>query len=174
MNRITVFFDKINKGLDDIGERLEGKTISFNANILGSLLFIIFSSVFIFIMPEQIKITGSSAINAQTFPLLLLRIILFCSIFIFVKEVIKIIAKKKTEKVTVEILTELRALLIFIILLAYFFTIKLLGFIVSSMIFGIAMTFYFRVRKWHYYLIVLASAVIIGLVFREALHVRLP
>lgn len=174
MNKITIFFDKINNGLDSIGLRLEGKKIRFNANIVGSIIFIIFSSVFILLMPKQIKVTEISSINAQTFPKLLLQIILVSAFLILIKEVVKIILKKDCEVTELDLLTEIRACLIFLMFLGYFFMLKPFGFILSSIIFGLAMTFYFRVRKWYYYLIVTSCAVIIGVVFKYLLHVRLP
>lgn len=174
MNNITIFFDKINNGLDNIGAKLEGKKIRFNANIVGAIIFIIFSSVFILLMPNQIKVTEASSINAQTFPKLLLQIILLSASFILIKEIVKLVMKKECEVIELDLLTEIRACLIFLMFLGYFFMLKPFGFIISSIIFGLAMTFYFRVRKWYYYLIVTFCAVIIGIAFKYLLHVRLP
>lgn len=174
MKNIHSFFHGINTGLDQIGAKLEGKRIKINQNIFGSVLFIIFSIVFIYIMPKQIKVTETSTINAQTFPLLLFRIILFCSVFILVKEIVKIILKQKTETIELELIVEIKAVIIFLLFLGYFFLLKYLGFVISSIIYGMAMTFYFRVKKIHYYLIVAFCAVLIGVVFQYILHVRLP
>lgn len=174
MKNTHSFLHRINTGLDDLGAKLEGKKLKINQNIFGSVLFIVFSIVFICIMPKQIKVTENSTINAQTFPLLLFRLILLCSVLILVKEIIKIILKQKTETIELELIVEIKAAIIFLLFLGYFFLLDFLGFVISSIIYGISMAFYFRVKKINYYLIIVFCAVLIGVVFQYVLHVRLP
>lgn len=174
MNALIAFFDKIDQKLDRIGAKLEGKVVRYNPSLVGSLLFIVFGVVFLIIMPQQIHLTGSDTINAQTFPRLLLQLILFFSVIIFIKEIVKMAMHKKCDMKELHLLVEVRTLIILALLVGYLLLLKPIGFILSSVLFGIALICYFRVRKWYYYLIVATAAVLIGVLFQMVLHVRLP
>ena len=81
---------------------------------------------------------------------------------------------KKCDMKELHLLVEVRTLIILALLVGYLLLLKPIGFILSSVLFGIALICYFRVRKWYYYLIVATAAVLIGVLFQMVLHVRLP
>jgi hypothetical protein len=93
---------------------------------------------------------------------------------LILQEVYKIVRKQPLEVVMLDVMTEIRALIILILLVLYALMIPLLGFIVTSMLFAMSMLGFFRVKKWWYYLIVSLSALAIGLLFQVVLNVRLP
>lgn len=174
MNSISSFFNRIDAAIDNAAGKLENRTIKFNQNIIGSIVFIALSSFGLFLTPSQIRVTEKGSVNAQTFPKLLLEIILVCSIAILILEISKIIRKKQTEKKEINILTEIRALILLCLMVGYLLLLKPIGFILSSILFGLGMLGYFRIRKWWYYLIIIVAGIVIGLVFQNLLHVRLP
>ena len=122
-------------------------------------------------MPSQIKVTEKGSINAQTFPKLLLQIMLVCSVVVFLVDIIKIILKKPSPTTTIDLVTEIRALIILAFLILYLLLLRPLGFIFSSIVFALLMTAYFRIRKVSYYLIGVCAALLIGVLFQYVLHV---
>ncbi len=166
--------DSIDKWLDDTGEKLGKKTIRYNPDLIGAVLMFGLSVAFLLMMPSQIKLTETSTINARTFPRLVFMIVLVLSVLLFFKEIAKIVLKKGSASRELNLLVEVRALIIFVFIAMYYLLLEPIGFIASSIVFGICMTAYFRVRKWYYYAIVAACAIAVGLVFQYVLHVRLP
>ncbi len=104
----------------------------------------------------------------------MLSLILVCSVVLILQEAIKIVRKQPIEVVMLDVLTEIRAIIILVLLLLYALLIPFFGFIVTSMLFALAMLGFFRVKRWWYYLIVALSALLIGLLFQVVLNVRLP
>lgn len=174
MNAVQVFFDKIDRKLDAIGLKLKDKDFSFYPNIIGPVCFIVIAVIFLLLMPSQIAVREGDTITARTFPKMLFTIILVLSSVLLVLEIRKIITHKEIEQKKLNALVEVRTLIILGLLVGYLILLRPLGFIVSSILFGIGMVCYFRVRKWYYYAIVGLSAVFIGILFRVVLNVPLP
>lgn len=168
------FMSKINSFLDAFGDRWEGKQAHFYPSLIGPILFLLASIIGFLLMPSQVKIQEGAATTARTFPSLMLSLILVCSIILIGREVVKIVRKQPIEVVILDVMTEIRAVIILALLVLYAFLIPVLGFIVTSVLFGLAMLFFFRVKTWWYYLIIAVSAVAIGLLFQVVLNVRLP
>jgi putative tricarboxylic transport membrane protein len=170
----TSLLTRFDAWIDGMGRKMEGKKISIHPNLVGPALFVVFSVWMMAIMPSQIVVSEEGAINAQTFPKLLLSIMLVLSAVILVVEIVKLVLKKPCDKVEIELLTEVRALLIVGMFVLYLVLLKPIGFIFSSILFACLMTAYFRVKRISYYLIGAVSAILIGVLFQYVLHVRLP
>jgi hypothetical protein len=166
--------DRLDAWFNAVGKKLEGKTMVIHSDLVGALAFIAFSLCMLGLMPSQIAVTETGDINAQTFPKLLLEIILVLSLAILCKEVVKLLLKKPCATVEIALLTEVHAATILCLFVLYLVLLKPLGFIFSSIVFSLLMTAYFRVRNLSYYLIGTAAAVLIGALFQFVLHVRLP
>ncbi len=175
MNTITSFFDRIDAWIDRTASSLDGKKCTYNPTIFGSILFIIFSTVMLVLLPSQVKVSASQGtINAQTFPKILLQIMLCFSVVLLVIEIVKVAMKKPVATMELDLLSEIRMLIILGLLVAFLLLIRPLGFILASALFCAGLVAYFRVRKWYYYAIVIGASVAIGILFRYVLHVRLP
>ena len=105
---------------------------------------------------------------------MLMLLIIICGVVLLVKEIYNIISKKKANIVETTVLVEVKALIILGILVLYWLLMGLIGFIISSILLGLAMLMFFRVKKPSYYIIVSVVAVLIGVFFRYVLNVRLP
>ena len=171
MNR---FIEKIDQFIDETAIKLEKHKITVPINIVGSILFIIVSSILLLLIPAQIKINTTAQVNARTFPSLMLKIVLIFSIVLLIKDIISIIRKKEIEKREFNLLVEVRFLIILGELIIFLVLLYFTNFILSSIIFGFLMLFYFRAKKISSYLIILLAAIIIGYLFQNVLHVRLP
>ncbi|MBK5200930.1 MAG: tripartite tricarboxylate transporter TctB family protein [Spirochaetaceae bacterium] len=168
------FLDSVDLLIDNTGTKLERHNMNVPINIVGAILFIIIAIVGLSLVPSQIKLNTSSAITARTFPLLMLRIVLIFSVVLLLKDIIAIIRKKDIEMKEINLLVEIRALIILAMLILFLVLLHFSSFIASSIVFGILMLFYFRSRKLSSYIIICSSAIIIGFLFQYVLKVRLP
>ncbi len=168
------FVQRIDSWLDATGEKLEKKKVRLYVDIITPIIFIIFAVAVLLAMPSQIALLSSSSINERSFPTLLMFLIIICGVVLLIKEIYNIISKKKANIVETTVLVEVKALIILGILVLYWLLMGLVGFIVSSILLGLAMLMFFRVKKVSYYIIVSVVAVLIGVFFRYVLNVRLP
>lgn len=168
------FFQRIDSWLDATGEKLEKKKIRLYVDIITPIIFIIFAVAVLLAMPSQIALLSSSSINERSFPTLLMFLIIICGVVLLGKEIFNIVSKKKANIVETTALVEVKALIILGILVLYWLLMGLIGFIISSILLGLAMLMFFRVKKVSYYIIVSVVAVLIGVFFRYVLNVRLP
>ena len=168
------FFQRIDSWLDATGEKLEKKKIRLYVDIITPIIFIIFAVVVLLAMPSQIALLSSSSINERSFPTLLMFLIIICGVVLLGKEIFNIVSKKKVNIVETTALVEVKALIILGILVLYWLLMGLIGFIISSILLGLTMLIFFRVKKVSYYIIVSVVAVLIGVFFRYVLNVRLP
>ena len=168
------FIQRIDSWLDATGEKLEKKKVKLYVDILTPIIFIIFAVAVLLAMPKQIALLSSGSINERTFPTMLMLLIIICGVVLLVKEIYNIISKKKANIVETTVLVEVKALIILGILVLYWLLMGLIGFIISSILLGLAMLMFFRVKKPSYSIIVSVVAVLIGVFFRYVLNVRLP
>lgn len=168
------FIQRIDSWLDATGEKLEKKKVKLYVDIITPIIFIIFAVAVLLAMPKQIALLSSSSINERSFPTLLMLLIIICGVVLLIKEIYNIISKKKANIVETTVLVEVKALIILGILVLYWLLMGLIGFIISSILLGLAMLMFFRVKKPSYYIIVSVVAVLIGVFFRYVLNVRLP
>lgn len=168
------FVQRIDSWLDATGEKLEKKKVRLYVDIITPIIFIIFAVAVLLAMPKQIALLSSGSINERSFPTLLMFLIIICGVVLLGKEIFNIVSKKKVNIVETTALVEVKALIILGILVLYWLLMGLIGFIISSILLGLAMLIFFRVKKVSYYIIVSVVAVLIGVFFRYVLNVRLP
>lgn len=174
MQKFFTLLLRLDSKIDRMGETLKDKKVKFYPTLVGPIVFLLFALAAFLAMPSQVKIQAEGATTARTFPTLLLEIIVVGSVVLLATELFKIIRKKTIEVQEIEILTEIKAVVILALLGLYALLMPLIGFIESSLLFSVAMLYYFRIKKRSYYLIVVLSALVIGLIFRYLLGVRLP
>ncbi len=174
MHRFLRMLKRVDSKIDTVGASLEGKTVNFYPSLVGPLVFLAFAVAAFLLMPSQVKVHENMATTARTFPTLLLQIMIAGSVVLLGTELVKIIRRKKLDVIQIELLTEIKAVVILLMLVLYALLMPLIGFILSSLLFSVAMLYYFRIKKGSYYLIVIVSALAIGVIFRYLLGVRLP
>jgi putative tricarboxylic transport membrane protein len=165
---------KMDQFIDRTGLALEHKKFKFYPSLSGSALFMALSLFILIVMPSQIKIRPEEVINARTFPTILAFIMMGGAILNLLKDLYRLKSKKKLVSSELCLFTEIKALILLCFLIIYAVLIPLIGFIASSVIYGMLMLIFFRIKNWKYYLLVTLLAVIIGLLFKNVLHVRLP
>ena len=150
--------------LDAIGDKLKKKEWKVPTDLLGGVLFLIFGLVMLWLIPQQIEIKKKELVNGRAFPNLLMYVMIACSIILIVQQVIKLARRQEVKLTTVNLLVEVKALLIFLAMIVFYFA-------VGSAVFGVLMLFIFRCKKPLYYAVVIAAAVAIWAVFRFGLGV---
>ena len=174
MRKIKRLLHLLDESLTGLGSKLEGRQIRFYPTLIGPIFFLALGIAGFVIMPSQVRIQENQATTARTFPSLMLGVIVIGSIFLLVQEVIKLLRKQPMQVIQLELLTEIRAIVILGLLILYAVLMPVLGFIVTSTLFGIGMLLFFRIKKFSYFLIVAIAALTIGLLFQMVLNVRLP
>lgn len=156
-------------------KKSENKTlvISFSPDLVGSIVFMAVSVFFLFSMEKEVYVGSDDGVNARTFPFIVLFLMLSISLFMFIKEIILIARKKERRKISIDLRSEARSLIIFIVLLLYASSIVYVGFFISSIIFSLALAYLMGARKLSYFIIVFSFTLAICIVFRYVLNVRL-
>ncbi|MCD7737387.1 MAG: tripartite tricarboxylate transporter TctB family protein [Lachnospiraceae bacterium] len=165
--------NRVDSWLDEIGARLEKKELTIPVNLVGGILFLIFAVFILAITPSQVTISEKDVVNGRAFPSLLMGVIIFCCVLLIGKEVLLLVKKQPMSTKTLNLLVEVKALLIFLILLVTYLICRYSGLFVAGAIFcSLAFLIFFRCKKPSYYAITLAFSVGIWAAFRFLLNVR--
>lgn len=164
---------RIDNWLDAMGERLRQREMTIPTDLVGGILFLIFGVVMLLLIPSQIEVGKKEVITGRAFPNLLMYVMIACSAALILTQIVKLLRHQPIKTVKLNLLTEVRALLIFAFMLVYFFVCQWTNnFAVGSCVFGLLMLLFFRCKKPLYYAIVLAAAILIWVAFRFGLSVN--
>lgn len=165
--------ERFDAGLDRIGAKLEQKEFQLPVDLVGGILFFLFSLWILKIMPEQVTVSEKDIVNGRAFPTMLMYVMMVCCLFLIGKEVVRLVRKEPLTTKTVNLLVEVKALVIFGILLVTYLISKGTGQFVAGAVFCcLAFLVYFRCKKPSYYAITLVIAVAIWAAFKFVLKVN--
>ena len=165
--------DRLDARLDSWGEKLSQKNIRYPADLVTGILFLILSLVILLIMPQQVAISEKDVVNGREFPTLLMYVMMAASAVLILKETYKLITKKPIQMKTMNLLVEVKAVIIMLILLFTYLIAKFTDlFVVGAVFCCLAFLVYFRCKKKSYYAITVTAAVAIWAAFRFVLGVR--
>jgi putative tricarboxylic transport membrane protein len=148
-------------------------SIKIRQNLVSGLFFFLLSLFLLFSVQSQIKTMETGTLNARTFPYLISAVLMLASVKLIVTDLDERFRKKKRILLKLDIKTELKALLIFGILIIWLALMPFLGYLISSILMVSAFLVYFRVKIWWYYLVMIASCFLIHYVFTAFLNVQL-
>ena len=106
--------------------------VKVHADLISGMIFLTFSIFLIWVIPSQIRVVTTEAVNSRTFPYLLAFLIMVMSVKTILVEIVKIIRKIPSEKKEFDLIIEAKALLLFIILITYLILMPIVGLILSS------------------------------------------
>ena len=165
--------NRLDTWLDNTGERLRNYEWDVPIDLVGGAVFMLIGFAILVIIPQQIVVKKKEIINGQQFPRLLVYLMIGCGALLLCRELLKLIRHQEMRKEKINLLVELRALLIFANILVYYFVCKTTdNFLIGSCVFALLMLFFFRCKKWLYYVITLSAAVLIWVAVRSGLNVR--
>ena len=161
-----------------------GKYKNLKANIVFAVLFVALSLFMIFIaIPSQISLsakwsTVDSGVDSRTFPYIACVIMGSAALVQLISNVRKYIElKKANQEIPGEKIVwanEIRAILVFVLCVAYGILFDTVGYILATLIIPPIVLFVMGSRKWYHYLSVYGVGVIMYVVFIFLLNIRLP
>ena len=165
-------FERAEKKLDTWAERLAGINVSYPVDLVCGILFLIIGIVLLLVMPQQVKISEKDVVNGRAFPTMLVWVMLAMSAILVGREGLNTLRHKPMRMKQLNLLTEVKALMIVLILFVTYLLAKTTGLFVLGAVFcALAFLLYFRCKQKSYYAITLAAAVLIWAVFRFVLGV---
>ena len=166
------FIANAEKKLDAWGEKLEKINISYPADLVTGILFLVVSIVILLIMPQQVVVSEKDVVNGRAFPTMMAYLMMAMSLLITGNELVKLITKKPLVMKSVNALAEVKALTIIAILVVTYLLAKLTDlFVIGGLFCAVAFLVYFRCKEKSYYAITIGAAVLIWVVFRFVLNV---
>lgn len=158
--------------LDEIGEKLKKVEMNIPTDLVGGLLFLIFGIVMLLVIPGQVEIKKKELVNGRAFPNLLMYVTIACSLVLIAGQVIKMVKKEPVRQTKINLLVEVKAVIMFLMMLVFFFVAQWAdNFAVGACVYGFLMLLYFRCKKPLYYVIVMAAGIGIWAAFRFGLGV---
>lgn len=164
--------DALDARLDMMGKRLAAKEIRIPTELCASVFSLLFALVVLLLTPSQVEVSEGDVVNGQVFPVFLMVIVMICGGLILAQQLIKLARKQPLAMKTINLLTEVKALLILVILGGFFLICQFTGiFALGACFCVLGFMLFFRCKKWSYYVITLAAAVLIWAAFRFGLNV---
>lgn len=166
------FIAKAEEKLDSWGEKLEKINISYPVDLVTGILFLIIGIVLLVIMPNQVKVSEKDLINGRAFPTMLVWLMLAMSALLVGKEGVNCLTHKPMNMKSINLLAEVKALIIMAILIISYLLAKWTDlFVIGAVFCAVAFLVYFRCKKKSYYAITAGMAVVIWAAFRFLLNV---
>ena len=120
--------EKTGKGLearlDEIAGRLRRKEITVPTDLLGAALFLILAALILYLMPGQVPVSEADVVNGRQFPAMLMWLMIVCCALLLIQNLIKLAKKEPLHTCTINLLTEVKALIILGILIAAYLICK--------------------------------------------------
>lgn len=167
------FIANAEKKLDAWSEKLGKINITYPSDLVTGVLFLIVSVVILLIMPQQVAISEKDLVNGRAFPTMLAYLMMAMSLMLTGKEIVKLVTKQPLEMKTMNMLVEVKALVVMGILIVTYLLAKVTDlFVIGAVFCSVAFLVFFRCKKKSYYAITLTMAVAIWVVFRFVLNVN--
>ena len=165
--------DRLDARLDAIGANLAKKEVHIPTDLAGGILFFLFAIVILLVTPQQVTISVKDIINGRMFPRLLMIVMMVCCALLIGKELYKIARKLPITYKTVNLLVEIKALVILAILVLTYAVCRVTNLFAAGSVFCcIGFLLYFRCKKPLYYAVTVILAVAIWAAFRFGLNVN--
>ena len=167
------FIANAEKKLDAWGEKLEKINITYPADLVAGILFFVVSVVILLIMPNQVAVSEKDLVNGRAFPTMLAYLMMALSLLLVGNELVKLITRKPLVMKTMNLLVEVKALIIIGILIVTYLLAKVTDlFVIGGLFCAVSFLVFFRCKKKSYYAITVSAAVLIWVVFRFVLSVN--
>ena len=167
------FIANAEKKLDAWGEKLEKINVTYPSDLVTGILFFIVSVIVLLIMPQQVAISQKDLVNGRAFPTMLAYLMMAMSLLLTGGQVMKLITKKPLVTKTMNMLVEVKALVIMAILVITYLLAKVTDlFVLGGLFCAVSFLVFFRCKKKSYYAITVSAAILIWVVFRFVLNVN--
>ena len=166
------FIENTEKKLDAWAEKLEKINVSYPSDLVAGIIALVLSIVLLVIMPQQVVISEKDVVNGRAFPSMLCYLMMAMSVILIGSQLLKLIQKKPMVMKTMNMLAEVKALIIIAILIFTYLLARWTDlFVIGAVFCAVAFLVYFRCKKKLYYAITVGLAVLIWVAFRFVLNV---
>lgn len=163
----------IEEKLDSMGAKLAKKEITIPTDLAAAIVFLVAGIVLLLVIPSQVTVGKDEVVSGAAFPTYLCYIMIAGSVLVGAQNIIKMIRKEPVETKTINALVEVKALIIFGILVVFWLICSLTELSVLGALWcAVAFLLFFRCKKKGYYIITVAFAVGIWAAFRFILNVN--
>lgn len=167
------FMARWDEKLDAIGSRLKDREITMPTEMIGAGLFLVLAVTMLVIMPRQVMISEAEVVNGRRFPTMLMIIMIICCLILLAQGAWKILKKQPVQTCTLNLLTEIKALIIMAILFFTYLICRITDlFVVGGVFCAVSFLLFFRCKNKLYYGITVGMAVFVWVAFRFGLGVR--
>ena len=167
------WINNLDAKLDSMGEKLSKKNITIPTDLVAAAVFFVLGIVLLLCVPHQVTESSGEVVSGAAFPTYLCYIMIGGSLIIAVQNILKIMRKEPIETKTINALVEVKALIIFGILVMFWVICNVTDLFVLGAIFcAVSFLFFFRCKKKSYYVITIAFAIGIWAAFRFVLNVN--
>ena len=167
------WINNLDEKLDSMGEKLSKKEITIPTDLVAAAVFFVLGIVLLLCVPHQVTEGSGEVVTGAAFPTYLFYIMIGGSIIIAVQNILKMVRKESVETKTINALVEVKALIIFGILVVFWLICNLTElFVLGALWCAIAFLIFFRCKKKSFYIITIAFAVGIWAAFRFILNVN--
>jgi len=167
------WMNNLDAKLDSMGEKLSKKNITIPTDLVAAAVFFVLGIVLLLCVPSQVTVGKDEVVSGAAFPSYLCYIMIGGSLIIAVQNILKIMRKEPIETKTINALVEVKALIIFGILVMFWVICNVTDLFVLGAIFcAVSFLFFFRCKKKSYYVITIVFAIGIWAAFRFGLNVR--
>ena len=161
------WINNLDEKLDSMGEKLSKKEITIPTDLVAAAVFFVLGIVLLLCVPHQVTEGSGEVVTGAAFPTYLFYIMIGGSIIIAVQNILKIMRKEPVETKVINALVEVKALIIFGILVMFWVICNVTDLFVLGAIFcAVSFLFFFRCKKKSYYVITIAFAIGIWAAFR--------
>ena len=163
----------IEEKLDSTGAKLAKKEITIPTDLIAAAVFFVLGIVILLLVPSQVTVGKDEVVSGAAFPIYLCYIMIGGSVIVGIQNILKIVRKEPVETKTINALIEVKALIIFGILVVFWLICNLTElFVLGALWCAIAFLIFFRCKKKSFYIITIAFAVGIWAAFRFILNVN--
>lgn len=157
----------------EIGNKMRAKEINFPVDLWSGIIMLGVGLFIYLTIPGQIEVSPKDPVNGRVFPQMITILMMICSAFLIIKECVKVFKGQPLETKKLNLLVEVKALIIFLILVVTFLICKYTDlFVIGAVFCAISFLIYFRSSKLSYYVITVALAVLIWVAFKYGLNVN--
>ena len=167
------WINNMDEKLDSMGAKLAKKEITIPTDLVAAVVFFLVGIVLLLCVPSQTTVGADEVVSGAAFPTYLCYIMIGGSVLVAVQNIFKMIRKEPVETKTINALVEVKALIIFGILVMFWVICNVTDLFVLGAIFcAVSFLFFFRCKKKSYYVITITFAIGIWAAFRFGLNVR--
>ncbi len=167
------WINNMNEKLDSMGAKLAKKEITIPTDLVAAVVFFLVGIVLLLCVPSQTTVGTDEVVSGAAFPTYLCYIMIGGSVLVAVQNILKMVRKEPVETKTINALVEVKALIIFGILVVFWLICSLTElFVLGALWCAVAFLLFFRCKKKSFYVITIAFAVGIWAAFRFILNVN--